>query len=315
MALQNTMAEISSCSDSYLESTISKDTFLHSENDTSYFWYNANTKYGTIYIGLIRDNTDSHSTPYQNTVLEVIKTISREEGIVRLVEDWLETGLNLRPEIISSDNYHTIKISNRNNAADNINNKIYIKIDSETLKKLPIPNWGPTDSIYINSSEVAANVMLSSNTIETKYSELLYKDGILLIPESFADTWIGLAKAIDIPSNNIIVNIGNNLQTVSVNNEMLTSNALDDETAVNTKDCLNITIDNQIKLPLHLLLGWTNSGSYILNKPINSYKIYIKNEDACLASGHLVPVSKGYLTSLWLNSILNHEKLIYFTSN
>jgi hypothetical protein len=231
-------------------------------------------------------------TIYKNTILEVIVTLSREEGMIQLVEEWLQVGLDLRPVTAVEGDYHSIKLSNRNSVANNIHNKIIIKIDRETLLQLPIPNWNSLSELYINSSEISANVTLSSSTIDVNYREKIEKDTILLIPETFSKGWIITARANIIPSVETSVHLGDNLQTFHIDNESLKSQVRD-EGSKSAADYLSISLDD-VELPFHLLFGWSNRGKYIIKKALNHYSLQINIEDSCIAKGKLISISNGY---------------------
>jgi flagellar motor switch/type III secretory pathway protein FliN len=271
--------------------------------ENAIFWYCAITTYGNLYIGLYRDTTENNSLSiYKNTVLDIIKTLSREERMIQFIEDWLQEGLDLRPIQNIGGEYYTFKISDRNNVANNTSNKIIVKIDYNVLKSLPIPNWNSDNNLYITSCDIPTEIILSSGSIDSTYQDKLKENSILIIPESFSKGWLGYAKAEDIQADIIAISISENLQTIIINNEIHTPDTIKDETLDTSLNSLKVSIKGVTKLPFHFLLGWSSIGSCIISKPLNYYPVRISMGDRSIATGQLVSIPKGY--GIYINEVL-----------
>jgi hypothetical protein len=263
--------------------------------DEKLFWYSAETKYGSVYVGLLQEQSDSATLRfYKSTVLENILALSREEKMIQLLEDWLKVGLDLRPARSIVGEYYTFKLSDRNRVANNTTNKIIVKLDFQTLHNAPVPSWQAETSLYLTSNDVSVNLILSNNTIDIDYEKTLQENSILMIPESFSHGWIGYARNRHITSRNIPIDIGENLQTFSMNNEIQIPSSIDNNSVNESRNYLNISVDEGVMLPFHFLLGWANTGSYIITKPLFFYPISINRGNTAVATGRLVSISNGY---------------------
>jgi hypothetical protein len=274
---------------------VNPDTGLENRNNITILWYSASTKYGTICIGLYKNEADllNHSI-YESTVLENIIMLSREERMIQLLEDWLQVGLDLRPSPIITGEFYTFKLSDHNRVAKNIKNKIIVKVEKQAIDQIPVPKWHSDISIYLTSDDVFANLVLSNNSIDNSYQDSLTENSILMIPESFLDGWIGYARSQEITSGKVSINLGRNLQTISINNEIQIPDSIDIQNDNTDADYLTVSINGAVKIPFHYLLGWTNSGSFIIAKPLSFYPISINKGNSCIAVGRLVSISNGY---------------------
>ncbi|MET0035526.1 MAG: hypothetical protein ABW097_06440 [Candidatus Thiodiazotropha lotti] len=265
------------------------------QNDYAIFWYCANTRYGIVNIGLFKDSAiNAASLNYKNTVLEQIKTLAREETNIRLLEDWMEEGLDLRPDSTVERFEYSLKLSDRNNATNSVNNSLAFSVTKETIKKLPIPNWILDNRLYVESSCISSYITLSSNTIDKKYVDQFKKDNVLLIPESFSNEWLVYAKSLELGSNNIILKIDDNLQSFYINSELKQTYIVDRGADNQNNNFLQIVIDQEIEIPFHLLLGWTDKSNYILKKRLNSHSVKIISNSVCIALGRLIPIASGH---------------------
>ncbi|MEJ2622323.1 MAG: hypothetical protein P8163_19360 [Candidatus Thiodiazotropha sp.] len=285
------------------EYAVSPTERLEGQQNDSLLWYEAITKYGKIFIGLFKGQIEAaNHIIYKSRILENIKTLSREERMIQLLEDWLQVGLDLRPTSDVNGEFYTFKLSDCNRVANNISNKIVVKFEHHSIDKLPIPNWHKDMNLYLTSSDALTNLILSSNTIDIAYQELLKENAILMIPESFSDTWLGYVKSPEISSSTIPINIENNLQTIGIDNEIQPPDSVGDQSDVLSTEQLNISLNKAIKLPFHFLLGWTNKGSCIISKPLTYYPISINVGNTCIAVGRLVSISNGY--GIHINEVL-----------
>ncbi|MEW8322357.1 MAG: hypothetical protein AB2606_06900 [Candidatus Thiodiazotropha taylori] len=271
-----------------------EDTLFQEQNNTMVYWYRASTDYGVVNIGLLKDRTDkSARLNYKDTVIDRIITLSREEANIRQIEDWLDEGLDLRPVNKLEGAHYTLNISKNNKKANSVKNTIIIKIDRDTLFKLPVPNWCAEQNLYIDSSGISANIILSNYTIGKQYADSIKEENVLLIPDSFSENWIGEVSAFEL-NNNITLKIDGNLQSIFINNITNDFFTNDVYRTQNYNDYLQIRVDCEIEIPFHLLLGWEEKSHYILEKSLNNYSIIISNNNTTIAKGRLIPISNGY---------------------
>lgn len=270
------------------------NTLIHEHDNAIVYWYSAFTDFGKINIGLLKDQTDkSARLNYKDTVLDRIITLSREEENIRQIEDWLNEGLDLRPVNRLDGAYYTLKLSKSNNTAKSVKNTIIIKIDRDTILKLPVPNWQAEQNIYIDSSRIPVNLILSNSTIDKQYAEFIKEENVLLIPDAFSEDWIGQVSAFELNDSNIAAKIDGNLQSIYINN---ITNDFVTNIDSKTQNCnsLQLRVDCEIEIPFHLLLGWEDTSHYIFKKRLNNYTINISSNNKTIAIGRLVPVSNGY---------------------
>jgi hypothetical protein len=303
MLLTDTENTIQSIPKQNMESVFQHSNYFVEQQNNTLLWYEAVTRYGAIYVGLLRDqSTEEISNIYKNTILETIKILAREEGMIQLLENWLQEGLDLRPTQEINGDFYTFKLSDRNNVANNSINKIVVMLEYQALDNLPIPNWFEDMHLYLTSSDVFVDLILSNRTIDVAYQELLEENSILLIPESFSKSWFGYARSVDISNSILPINIGENLQTIGINNDMQISDSIDDIYNSGSEEYLNIRFNGVVKLPFHFLLGWTNTGSCVISKPLTYYPISVNRGNTCIATGELVSISSGF--GIHINEVL-----------
>ncbi|MES9938947.1 MAG: hypothetical protein ABW104_04145 [Candidatus Thiodiazotropha sp. 6PLUC2] len=260
------------------------------------FWFHTDSKYGKLIIGIFRNSTyDQSNNFYKHTIIEMVKTINREEEIIRLIEDWLEVGLNLRPftKQNNEDNYITLKVDKQ--YSDKSHGKIIIAFSNEILNLLPYPDELVKRNITIETSLTNVSLSLSSNTLSTQCVEELKPGYILLVPESFSTEWLTIINKSNILPNDLNCKIGNDIRTLSINNTQTnTINNRDQADITKNDKYLTIIVDNEIQLPLDMVLGWKKEADYLLSKSLTNYKIDIKNNSKLVATGHLLKITSGY---------------------
>ncbi|MCG7899741.1 MAG: hypothetical protein JAY85_14965 [Candidatus Thiodiazotropha weberae] len=299
----DSLIEMISTEDSPKTDNIKLDVLSNMHTDNMMFWYRADSQYGCINIGL--NKYPSHKptkSSYKETVLDQIQTLSREEATIRKIEEWLEEGIDLRPIDNIEGFSHTLKVSNRNYKTNSINSTIVIKVNKDSIEKFPVPNWHLDKNLYIDSSNSPVQITLSSLTIDKKNIESINKDNVLLIPDSFSDDWFGYAKAVDLTSKDIMLKVGDSLQSLYINN--VSKESITDELGHidNLNNSLQIVIDKGVEIPFHLLLGWEDTSHYILNKRLTSHSVKVLNNNSCIALGRLIPISNGF--GVYIDSIL-----------
>jgi hypothetical protein len=277
------------------ESLTNSETGVNSTHDSKY-WYLANTTYGEIYVGIYRNTVADGSTRpyYHSTILEIVKTLSREEALIRLVEDWLNIGLNLKPFNGLLPHKNRIDISLVQTNKSDISDRIILSIADSKLESLPKLNDKIKSAIKTTTTNLSISLILSENTITISDGEEIKTGNIILLPESFEQLWVIGINPSHQPERKLIGYFSKQSRTIKIDQSITKNIDVEQNSKSNQKNYnLSAIIKQNISIPISLLFGWTEE-SYLLQKPITSYKLEIQRNSKTIAEGHLLPISFGY---------------------
>ena len=261
------------------------------------YWFSAECKYGLLYIGIYRNTIfDGADNFYKFTVLEMVKTLNREEVIIRSIEDWLQVGLNIRPCETHVCYDYKITLYTDEKQTDKNHGKLILAFSEEVLKLLPCPDEICDQNIQLESSVTPVDLILSSTAIHEQYVQSLKPGAILLIPDSFSQKWcikINDRKGV---TSGLYATVDNDIKRLHLeNNQQLSSEKLEDNSSLNSDDIhLHIVINNEIHIPFDILHKWKQEGEIVLSKPLINHKIEIHNNNVVVATGHLLSITNGY---------------------
>jgi hypothetical protein len=267
-------------------------------SDQNIFWFSSESKYGQLNIGIFKSvNIENKNNYHSSTVLEMVKLIQREEQIIQIVEDWLGSGVYLKPINEISTTSHSVTLSLRDKTANDNYGKLILAFKDQAINTIPSPNETINENIIIQTSFLPAKLQLSELTINKEQLDTIQPGNILLIRESFISPWVVKAISkmhmdrvavglIDTDNRTFHTYKGDHQQSEKAE---MNSNINNDRTYR-----ITIAINDSVFLPFSLLFKWINDGSYMLAKPLINYKIEIWNEDTLIACGHLLSLSNGY---------------------
>lgn len=267
--------------------------------DSDIYWFTTNSKFGTIDIG-IRRNTiyDKSNSFYKFTILEMVKTLSREEKLIRVVEEWLKTGLNINPrtEEHSSHDY-TMTLYSDSKQIDNNHGQIKLAFSEDVLSLLPFPTEIINNNIKVKTSFTGVRLTLSNNRISSRCVESLKPGCILLIPDSFLTPWYLKVIVNNHNADGFFATIEGDISKIYLHNNTLENKneISEDKIAQETEESyLKIVTDNDIDIPFDIIKGWNQEGEVLLTKPLNNYKISVYKDNLVVATGHLLSITNGY---------------------
>jgi hypothetical protein len=260
------------------------------------YWFLSKSKYGNLIIGLFKrkNNTDSY---YSSTVLGIVKTIQREEQLLQIIEDWLDSGFYLNPTKDISSINHSVTFTLRNKTANDDSGKLILGFNESTLNLMPVPSETLKQYVNIQTSTLPTKLVLSEVSISKEQLDTIQPGNILLIRESFISPWV--VKAISqihmdktatglIDTDNRTFHIYNGNQQQS--EEMAKNRNINHDDSYQ----LTVAINDLVNLPFGIFYQWINDGSHMLTTPLINYKIEIWSENTFIACGHLLSLSSGY---------------------
>jgi hypothetical protein len=278
------------------------NTYIKSErfsaNDN--YWYSAESRHGNIYIGINRGlSEDKESNQKSHDVIQKAIALCRGEELIRLIEEWLDTGLILKPATIIPSSIFTMNIQSAGSDTNTELNEIMLGVRYEILEKLTNPSEMHFKRHTIETCSIQVKLVLSELIIDKEQYNLIKEGRVLLIPDSYEKYWrikligsthINMRRSATLSKDARTIMISNreNIKKCQKYNKMI---AIKNDTESYNID---ISIDKYIRIPLDYIIGWKDDNELILDRSLRYYKVDVSSEAEIIASGHLISIADGY---------------------
>ena len=184
--------------------------------ESSLYWFNAETNYGKVYIGIQKKKEEKDEIKLPK-ILHFAVSLSDGENLIKLLEDWLQCGLIPRPVSILPSSIKTINLGMTSQAINNDLREILIGFQDEILDRLPIPNSEQLQNVKIEAMQITAQAILSEFEISIDQFHKIKKGCVLLIPDSYEEKWYIKLKTIINRNINHIAALGKDIRTIDIN--------------------------------------------------------------------------------------------------
>jgi hypothetical protein len=263
------------------------------------YWYFVDTRYGKLYIGLTKAQNDSDkSTTTYPKIIEMGLTLARSESLIRVIEQWLECGLDLVPVETAPKHFDKIYIVPKEEYKDSKSGQIVVAIDNGFLRTLvkPSPQLLHLANIYTNS--IPINLIISQIDITGTQLDSIVPGSILLIPDSYLSEWPILLKSLVTGQIEHQAVLEKDHRTITLHRMPIKSEiSLIDNThhARNENRCERLTIASvaTLNIPLDLLHGWQDENYMCLDHSLNQDTLEVWCRSRVIASGRIIPVTTG----------------------
>ncbi|MET0026423.1 MAG: hypothetical protein ABW101_02200 [Candidatus Thiodiazotropha sp.] len=272
---------------------ITNQAAINNSDDDLTIGFQFNTPYGLFLLTL-----PTHSFEYSElpSTAEYIKSLSIYEATLQDIEDWLSLGIHVIPVNNAGhpgSGYIQLRFVDRRTK-----DVISLYIPEISIQKIPPPDRNINEKYVVHTEHLRTNIKLSSLELSDEDIQHLTVGSILLLTESFLDSWhIEISTTIALIEKVHSGILDKSLQSLSFGQEKRSTGEV---IKLNQHNSVHATIDN-ISLPIACHLGWGEGvAECAINSQIIDSVITITLGKSPVARGNMVKISDGY--GIYINS-------------